>query len=90
MHAGFGVQFECVDGMLGCAEKSARGNKLLAGSTAFNGPELLSSESVASEWPSRSTLIRGQLAASHPLSGADETFTFSAVALRTLTVIFFG
>lgn len=80
--------------------KSAPGNKLLAGGAVFNGPELFSPESVASVanlvqfrcGPSQSAITqdfdRGQLAASHPLSGADETFTFSAEVERTLTVIF--
>lgn len=58
----------------------------------FNGPELFSCESVGSVAnfvqfscrPSQSAVTqdfdRGQLAASHPLSGADETFNVSAEA----------
>lgn len=57
---------------------------MLAGSTVRNGPELFSSNSAASaanlvQFSSRPAITqdfdRRQLAASHPLSGADETIT---------------
>lgn len=70
----------------------ATGIKVLAGSAVCTGPELFSSDSAASvanleQFSCRPAITQDfhqrQLAASHPLSGGDETIT----PLRIATVI---